>query len=400
MPREVTKRKQNSVIDEEAPTHPKKKVKANSSLASADSDDTTSTGDPPSKSSSSSNTLNLQDLLDFSSLEDEIAIGSRFDAIARVLMHEYQLVVGRDVVETAFEIQEMEFYLQKAVCHEDPFTHGSEEQKVSGRWYFHRAPRRSVDASRSSTSLTGYRGGTRKGMDLTIGGPVPRNLSRYFSSKSSLVSGPSLLVDKILELSGASSISELVETMWGGDTDAFNPPTSSSSSSRTSYLYLKRATATASALPKIHKSPRIGLDLSHPGTTVPNAQSSSMDYHPRVHFLPKLYRYYTRPEELIKGRPQAVYGFIHANLQFRLANRSLSGDKVFRALLAEGTGLKDALVEKYLAEFEAGEKAGFKHLRLCIGPNGKGVAGSATLYLKMMGALDAVLVFASARKSL
>jgi hypothetical protein len=28
----------------------------------------------------------------------------------------------------------MEFYLQKAKCHEDPFTHGSEEQKVSGRW--------------------------------------------------------------------------------------------------------------------------------------------------------------------------------------------------------------------------------------------------------------------------
>jgi hypothetical protein len=115
---EPTKRKQDDAASEETSTRATKKVKS----------------DTPTNSSPSSNTLNLHELLDFSSLEDEAVISSRFDAVARILMHEYQLVVGRDGKETAFEIQEMEFYLQKALCHEDPFTHGSEEQKVSGRW--------------------------------------------------------------------------------------------------------------------------------------------------------------------------------------------------------------------------------------------------------------------------
>jgi hypothetical protein len=305
--------------------------------------------------------------------------------------------------------------------------------------YFHRAPRRSADASRSSTSLSGYRGGSRKGLDLTIGGPLPLTTSPFFShaaksaaasdkteqqiqydavfsgllrggillrslrgvlgekassggSEANSVSGPSLLVDKILELNGASSISELVNTVWGGDTTALNPPSQTSSSSRTSYLYLKRVTSSATVLPKIHKSPRIGLDLSHPGTTAPKPDSGVMDLHPRICFLPKLYRYYTRPEELKKGRSQTFYGFIHANMPSHPnLDQSLSGDKSFRAILARGIGLKDTLVEKYLAEFEAGKRDGLKHLIHCIGPSGKGAADSPTSYLKMMGALQSVL---------
>ena len=34
-----------------------------------------------------------------------------------------------------FAILELEFYLYKTGCHEDPFTHGTEEQRLSGRWY-------------------------------------------------------------------------------------------------------------------------------------------------------------------------------------------------------------------------------------------------------------------------
>lgn len=310
--------------------------------------------------------------------------------------------------------------------------------------YFHRAPRRSNDASRSSTSLTGYRGGTRKGLDLTIGGPLAHNISPYFSQparspaapdtaeqetkiesedggllrggillrslrglpkgrahsnpKAISVSGPSLLVDRILELSGAFSISELVQSVWGGDTTAFKPPTSSSSSSRSSYLYLKRAASPASPLPQIHKSPRIGLDLSHPGTTVPTSKSKLTELHPRVRFLPKTYRYITRPKELTKGRAQTFYGFIHETLDCSpdLLNRSLSGDKRFCATLAAGMGLKGAMVEKYLREYETGRRDGLKHLKSCIGPGGKGAADSPASYLKMMGALEAVLTLSSA----
>jgi hypothetical protein len=80
--------------------------------------------------------LAFKNLLDFSLVHTEEEIASRFDRIAKALMHEFRLVVRREnAQEMELEILEAEFYLQVAGCHEDPFTHGSEEQRVSGRWY-------------------------------------------------------------------------------------------------------------------------------------------------------------------------------------------------------------------------------------------------------------------------
>jgi hypothetical protein len=299
--------------------------------------------------------------------------------------------------------------------------------------YFHRAPRPSHDASRSFTSLTSYRSGSRKGLDLTMGGPFPPSISRELSQsarsdkaeqekdnqnegagrlrggillrslrevpkntnssfgkpKAKMVSGPSLLVDKILELSGASSISNLVEELWGGDTAAFIPR----SSSRKSHLYFRQTTDTPSKLPQIHKSPRIGLDLSHSGTKVPNSQTKFTDLHPRIRFLPKMYRYMIKPDQLSKGRGQTFYGCLHATLgaQFDIPDRNLSGDRKSRALLASSVGIKDDMVKKYLSEYKTGREGGLKRLQRCIGPNGKGMAVSPASYLGMMGALDAVV---------
>lgn len=223
---------------------------------------------------------------------------------------------------------------------------------------------------------------------------LPKNASSSLGKpKAKSVSGPSLLVDKILELSGASSISDLVEGLWGRDTAAFNPQ----SSSRKSHLYLRRATDSSSKLPQIHKSPRIGLDLSHSGTKVPTSQTKFTNLHSRIRFLPKMYRYMIKPEALSKGRGQTFYGCLHATLgtQFDLPDRTLSGDRKLRATLASNVGIKDDVVKKYLSEYEAGRKGGLKRLQNCIGPNGKGMAVSPTSYLSMMGALDAVVAGAS-----
>jgi len=74
-------------------------------------------------------------LLDFSSVETEQEIATRFDRLAKALLHEFRLVARRsDGKETEFQVLEAEFYLQVEGCHEDPFTHGSEEQRVSGKW--------------------------------------------------------------------------------------------------------------------------------------------------------------------------------------------------------------------------------------------------------------------------
>lgn len=285
-----------------------------------------------------------------------------------------------------------------------------------------------MDATRSVTSLTAYRTGTRKGLDLTFGSPVLYKVRsspnqpvgsesaetsnnvpddggllrggillrslRSTSLGSKSVSGPSLLVDKVLELSKASDIPELVEDLWGGDTAALNPP-DASSSSRTSYLYMKRVTSSASALPRIYKSPRIGIDLSHSGTVVPTSRTTPTELHSRIRFLPKTYRYFTRPRELTKGRPQTIYGVICATLELDPhPDRSLSGDKTFRNTLSAATGVKDALLAKYLAEYDAGRKSGLAHLRLSIGPQGKGAADSAGSYLKLMGAIETVVATA------
>jgi hypothetical protein len=77
----------------------------------------------------------LREILDFSGVDTEEEISRRFERISTALLHEFRLVVRREnTSDVEFEILEAEFYLQIGGCHQDPFTHGSEEQRVSGRW--------------------------------------------------------------------------------------------------------------------------------------------------------------------------------------------------------------------------------------------------------------------------
>jgi hypothetical protein len=75
----------------------------------------------------------LQELLDLTSVSGDQDISSRFDAIARSLLHDYRLCVELDGKKTAFELLEIEFYLRKE-GHYDPFCHGTDEQNTSGKW--------------------------------------------------------------------------------------------------------------------------------------------------------------------------------------------------------------------------------------------------------------------------
>lgn len=77
----------------------------------------------------------LREILDFSGVDSEQEIAQRFERISTALLQEFRLVVRREhETDVEFEILEAEFYLQIGGCHEDPFTHGNEEQRVSGRW--------------------------------------------------------------------------------------------------------------------------------------------------------------------------------------------------------------------------------------------------------------------------
>lgn len=79
--------------------------------------------------------LDLRALLDLSEVNTEQDISTRLDRIANLLLREVRLVLKRkDATNVEFEILEAEFYLQIGDRHEDPFTHGSEEQRYSGYW--------------------------------------------------------------------------------------------------------------------------------------------------------------------------------------------------------------------------------------------------------------------------
>lgn len=274
--------------------------------------------------------------------------------------------------------------------------------------YFHRAPRRSADSHRSMTSLTGYRGGTRKGLDLTIGRPLCMR-SPYFTSASTeaggnditaetllrggallrtlqrisdskVISGPSLLVDQILLLSKASSIADLVEHKWARDTSAFLSSDSQSSQGAPTSLFLKPLLPSdAARKPPVYRSPRIGLELSHPGTTATPA-------HPRVIFLPKRYRYFVHPDLLMSnGRTQTFLGVLQACLDSGRYGEVPFKSASLRSALVNITGLKNSTVDKYLADYQAGIDGG--SLGSFVGPSGKGVSGSPSTYLCMMGTL-------------
>lgn len=223
-------------------------------------------------------------------------------------------------------------------------------------------PNRSPYFSSSSTIISG---------ELLQGGILLRTLRRKVDSV--IISGPSLLVDQILTLSGASSIAELVQCKWKGSTSAFPPACGKSTSSS---LYLRPRTTPLLDTPLIYSSPRIGLDLSHPSIT----ESSD---HPRVIFIAKPYRYFTHPELLTaNGRAQTFIGVLNA-----LLGEGLKLDEVaFRNRLVSITGLKQQTVNKYLADYQEGLSKGI--LSSYIGSAGKGASASPSTYLKMMGALQ------------
>ncbi|KAI5115966.1 hypothetical protein M0805_000609 [Coniferiporia weirii] len=336
----------------------------------------------------------LPALLDFTAVSSHADAHSCFDQIARLLLHDYLLVVTTQLSSAEprrieYEFLEVEFYLRKEGVHEDPFTHGSQEQRSSGNWYFHRAPQKSLDPMKSATSATGYRGGTRKGLDLTIGGPIssahfaqgaqverPRGGVLFRSIRrvpsNVVISGPSLLVDELIRVCGAKSIIELVSEKLAYDTSAFPSPTLVLQ--KKCSIALVPRTPAQGRKPIVYSSPRIGLDLSHPGTT-----TSPSD--PRIIFLQKAYRYFVHPTLLTaNGRVQTFLGV------YKLLHESeILNEEGVLSEVSTLTGLKRVSAEKYASEFKKGKEGG--RIANFVNSAGKGASSSPATYLKMMGTL-------------
>ncbi|KAL1717374.1 hypothetical protein EV715DRAFT_203164 [Schizophyllum commune] len=310
-------------------------------------------------------TRDLEALLDCSQLLTQSAISSRFDEIADALLHVYDLVVCSDAAETCFRLLEFEFYLHKPGCHEDPFVHRTAEQGELGKWYFHRAP---------GKGTTKYRGGTRKGLDLTFGdadaygGILLRSVQRLGSAE--FISGPSLLVDKIVSLSGATDLVDLVENKWAGDTSASTP----------NGLFLRPRDDTAcTGHRELCRTPRVGLDLSTAS---------------RGEYVAKAYRYIASFDSPLKSKAQtfagALYHCCYSSTQLEGGTPLLASD-IEKGLhdpgltqcLVKLTALSSAVVMRYLKDYRSGFDKG--SVKPFVGK--KDVAASPSSYLPMMGAL-------------
>lgn len=218
---------------------------------------------------------------------------------------------------------------------------------------------------------------------LLLGGVLLRTIRQVDTGK--VTSGPSLLVDQILSHSGMSEIQELVQNGWRNDISAFHMVIDDG---RTACLFVKPVQPSVKAPSTIYFSPRIGLDLSHPGTTSP----SSLPLHPRIRFLPKRYRFFVHPELLVaNGRPQTFLGVLQSLVtgsddeQDQALKKASLSSKISKTM-----GIKESTSSKYLGDYKAGRAAGVKALEAFIGSKGKGAASSPATYLRMMGALSAI----------
>ncbi|KAG8987854.1 hypothetical protein FRB90_003107 [Tulasnella sp. 427] len=328
----------------------------------------------------------LKSLLDLSEVENE-QLQARFDAIAESLIHHSRLQVINGSKTAKYQILEAEFYLRDSVRHWDPFTHGEEEQRVSGRWYFHRVPRWG-EPKTPPTQLTGYRGGTRKGLDLTVGGPLEppssssdatgdvrggillRTIKNEADGK--VTCGPSLLVDELLRAAGSSDITHLVQTKMQNDRAAFaatseSPSTSDAPGSQLTLSivpYETKKTA-KSPLPTIYTSPRIGLDLS-------NAANSEH----RIQFVDRPYRYFILPQTFAKKGATQTFTGLYRHL--KASGGGASASKI--------GGLIGMDVSKFLGHYNAGYGSG--DVKGFVGPSAKGTSSVPDKYLRMLGALE------------
>jgi hypothetical protein len=226
-----------------------------------------------------------------------------FTSIAERLLNGSRLLVGRQ----PYRLVEIEFYYWSPT-HPDPFTHRDPIQFDIGHWYFHRT--RGV-----------YRGGSFKGLDLTFGhgdasgGILIRGLE---TPDGTLIDGPSLCVDHLLNATEAATVAELDRASnkrlaW----EKGNP------------LVLEEIDPGEER--PLLRSPRVGLMLKKVAARTDSTR-----------FVMRPYRYLSEPRRTKKGKLHMVLA-LHA--------QDTSVEDIQRL-----TNCPRRTVERYIADFETGRK--------------------------------------------
>lgn len=210
---------------------------------------------------------------------------------------------------------------------------------------------------------------------------------RSLSSQNEIISGPSLLVDKILELTRSENIAELVNHKLKGhlifidDTPGTVATTSGDKSAK---LYLRSVGDNLNSpltTEVCQCSPRVGLELSHPSIS-PTAKD------PYVSFVGKMYRYFIQPDVLKSSL--RYYNIIWYLSRRDFINSLGEGTLTERttellARLGKETCIRRMHLEKYITAFRNGHQK--QDLRNFVGSIGKGTSSNPIKFLTMIGVL-------------
>ncbi|CAG8499519.1 11148_t:CDS:1 [Paraglomus occultum] len=306
---------------------------------------------------------------------------THFNNIANVLLVNTYLYLPNDEV---YSIVEVEFYLRDTASnHADPYTHGDVHQLTCGEWYFHRVGK------------NGYRGGTRKGVDLTFGS-IKRNiyggiLIRSIKNERSgdVIEGPSLVVDQILKACGVNTnggIRKLVETIWSFKKGALKDM---ENSNNMVYLELKSSinntiTADKVGILPATKKRKLGESGSERQQNISDGKNPAEQYlsvynSPRVGltltdkqeiaYLFKPYRYFTQPFLLKKGRGQLIAGLMATVRDCQE--------------IAKIAGLAVSTVSSYYSDYAAGKES-------CNIAEFVGQRLNTVMFVRMAGAVDSM----------
>lgn len=176
-----------------------------------------------------------------------------FDTIANNLLNSYVLHVGNN----KYRLCEIEFYY-KDDKYQDPFLHGYSDQAKFCCWYFHRQ------------NGMNYKGGTFKGLDLTLCGTDKKNScggilirSIYDLDKKILIEGPCKIVDTFLKVAKQKSVSDLVDKLRVANKQKFGPAYAYMCGNEKdgSYMYLEYDSKNILNKEKVFTGPRVGLTL-------------------------------------------------------------------------------------------------------------------------------------------
>jgi hypothetical protein len=235
---------------------------------------------------------------------DDARIDAWFAAVADRLLNGTRVWVGGK----PHRFTEVEAYYHGAE-HPDRFAHRDPVQLEQGRWYFHR--------------MNGaYKSGSFKGVDVSFGDGVAHGgflIRGLEKPDGSLVDGPSLCVDHMLDATGAGTVPALDKAI--GPRPAW-----------TAELPLRLEWADDLPRREVFRSGRVGLSLkkSRPGSDL-------------VKYICRPYRFLSEPRRIAKGK---VY------LACALHAGGADQERV-RAV----TGCPAGSVQRYVADFEEGKKA-------------------------------------------